>query len=159
MTETRPPLGRPGKYIVAGDNYKGAQAKERIQPIGNRGATSCPGHSVPVLLRVLSPCCGCPSPAPPAQCRLQQWPGAKCKLSLYKMQVTAAIASNHNNHSTAAPFIGGTLSNTTQCNPRKVLISAPMAETRRLPAPGPGQCGRTQVHDIYQTNPAFLIRI
>ena len=82
----------------------------------------------------------CPSSAPPpsARCRLQQWPGAKCKLSLYKMQVNAAIASNHNNHSSAAPFIGVTLSSTAPCNPGKVVISAPRAETRIVPTPGHG---------------------
>ena len=84
--------------------------------------------------------CPAPAPLPPpsARCRLQQWPGAKCKLSLYKMQVNAAIASNHNNHSSAAPFIGVTLSNTAPCNPGKVVISTPRAETRIVPTPGPG---------------------
>ena len=144
MTETRPPIGHPDKYIVTGDNYKGAQAKERNlahRKLRSDKLLARPGHSVPVLLCPVS-VLRLPSPAPPAQCRLQRWPGAKCKLSLYKMQVTAAIASNHNNHSTAAPFIGGTLSNTAPCNPRNVLISAPMAETRRIPAPGPGHHGR-----------------
>ena len=125
MTETRPPA-TPAQINIS---KLGTILKERLCP-GTMFLSFC--ISVSVL--------PCPSSAPPpsARCRLQQWPGAKCKLSLYKMQVNAAIASNHNNHSSAAPFIGVTLSNTAPCNPGKVVISAPRAETCLVPTPGPG---------------------